>query len=347
MHDETLLKKVLLHNLNHILIFCTLFTVMIVAGLSLDQTSRSFIPQTTVLVIVYLIVVVVGIVIQKYKVDHNFFYVSLFVIFYTSTWISLLICTLYDQTSFEFIFIGFSLLILMTGFILVPPIAHIFMLLLIDMAAIYLIYSTNNSLVFYYFLIIMTLNAVAHMHSKFHLLIEKHSSDLTIIDMNELIINTTTKDVLTNLYNNTYVHQQLQQEIIRSKRYNSPLSLVILDIDAFKDINSGYGQVIGDDILSTIGNILLTVSRSTDIVGRFSGNSFILVLANTSLDDTIILAERLRITINNNNFDIDQSITVSIGLKQYSHETVKEYIDLCLQNVDLAKSDGRNTINYD
>jgi len=165
--------------------------------------------------------------------------------------------------------------------------------------------------------------------------------------MNEIIEHTAIRDVLTNLYNNKYVHQQLDNEIIRSLRYDAPLSILIVDIDHFSKINEKYGQVIGDDILSRIGNILLTVSRTTDIVGRFSGKTFIVLLPNTTLNDSIILAERCRITIFKNDFGLEEQMSVSIGLKQFDGESQKELIEVCLQNVINAKSTGRNKIFFE
>lgn len=78
--------------------------------------------------------------------------------------------------------------------------------------------------------------------------------------MNEIIEHTTIKDILTNLNNNKYVLEQLENEIIHSLRYDTPLSILIMAIEHLSKTNEKYGQVIGDDMLSRIGNILLTIS---------------------------------------------------------------------------------------
>lgn len=344
--NEALLKRVFLHNLNHVLVFCLIFTFIIAIGLSFN-INTDYLNHATVLMIIYVFIVVFGILIQRFKHENISYYIILFTIFYTSTLISLLVSTYYSQASFELIFLLYVTLILMSGFILVSPIIHMIMLTIMNASSIYLIINAGANTIYLYILLIVTFSAIAQNHSKVRLLFEKYTSEITIRDMDDMLIHTSRKDVLTNLYNNAYVHEHLEHEIERCKRYKAPLSLIMIDIDNFKDINAHYGQVAGDEILSTIGNILLATSRSTDIVGRFSGKSFICILPNTSLDETIILAERLRITVNKNDFDIHTAVTVSIGLKAHSGETAKEYIEACLLNVEQAKASGKNTIHYE
>ncbi|MBI9014313.1 MAG: GGDEF domain-containing protein [Clostridiales bacterium] len=347
MKEKKLLKTILIQNLNYILIFCMIFTLFVSVGLLLDANNESFISHATILIAVYFVIVILGILIQRFRYNKLIYYILLLMLFYFSTLSSMYVYMLKCQASFEFIFIGILLLLCMSSFILIPPFIHVLILGLIDLTAYYLIASRSESALFYIIIGISTISALVHNYSRIIAQIDKSVSNKIIKDMHEIIEHTTIKDVLTNLYNNKYVHQQLEIEIIRSLRYDAPLSLLIVDIDHFSKINDKYGQVIGDDVLSRIGNILLTISRTSDILGRFSGKTFIAILPNTILNDCIILAERLRITILNNDFGLEEKITVSIGLKQFDGESQKDLVDLCLQNVGSAKSTGRNKIFFE
>ncbi len=347
MQDKNLLKAIFVQNLNYILIFCMIFTLFISVGLSLDPNNKNFISHATILIAVYFIIVILGILIQRFKYNNLIYYILLLTLFYLSTLSSLFIYMLRCQASFEFVFIGILLLLCMSSFILIPPLIHVLILSLIDLTAYYLISTISTSALFYIIIGISTLSALVHNYSRICAKVDKSISNKILKDMNEIIEHATIKDVLTNLYNNKYVHQQLETEIIRSLRYDAPLSILIVDIDHFSKTNEKYGHVVGDDVLSRIGNILLTISRSSDILGRFSGKTFIAILPNTILNDSIILAERLRITICNNDFGLKEKITVSVGLKQFNGESQREFIELCLQNVSNAKSTGRNKIFFE
>jgi diguanylate cyclase (GGDEF)-like protein len=163
---------------------------------------------------------------------------------------------------------------------------------------------------------------------------------------NSILKHMANKDNLTNLYTNKYMFEHLEYELARSNRYDFPLSLMFIDVDNFKQVNETYGQVLGDDLLTTVANIISSLSRDTDIPGRYSGKKFMLILPNTSLDDSIIVAERIRVTIEKNDFSVDMPITVSIGLKTYNGTNSKTYIkgvELLLQE---AKLGGKNRIQY-
>ena len=347
LHDQDLLKKIFVSNLNYIIIFCMIFTIFISIGLSLDSENENFIFHATILIVVYFIIVVLGIFVQRFKNDNLKYYILLLTLFYISTLSSMFIYMLRCQATFEFVLVGILLLLCMSSFILVPIIIHFIILVIVNLSAYHLIFSNNQPILFYVILGISTLGSFLHNTSRIQVIINQSNSNKIIKEMNEIIEHTTIKDVLTNLYNNKYVHQQLNNEIIRAMRYDAPLSILIVDIDHFSKINEQYGQVIGDDVLSTIGNILLTLSRSTDIVGRFSGKTFIVLLPNTTLNDSIILAERCRITIFKNDFGFKEQMSVSIGLKQFDGESQKELIEVCLQNVINAKSTGRNKIFFE
>lgn len=101
-------------------------------------------------------------------------------------------------------------------------------------------------------------------------------------------------DGLTGLYNVRFFYDMLNKEIARSKRYHTLFSLILFDIDDFKIINDTHGHQAGDDVLRSVASTLKTVSRETDIVVRYGGEEFILMLPSTPKDEALTLANRIR-----------------------------------------------------
>lgn len=156
-------------------------------------------------------------------------------------------------------------------------------------------------------------------------------------------------DHLTQVYTRGYLLEKLQHEFERFKRYNTPLSIIFLDVDHFKSINDSYGHGTGDLALKLIAGELITKQRQTDFVGRLGGEEFLICLSNTELNDSIKQAERLlklirAITMEVNNTSID--ITASCGVAQVnSHDdTVEKLIARADKALYKAKEAGRNRV---
>ena len=109
-------------------------------------------------------------------------------------------------------------------------------------------------------------------------------------------------DGLTQLYINRYFRQKLQDEIRRSKRFGRPVSLILLDIDHFKQFNDTYGHQQGDLVLVLVAKILRETVRETDIPCRYGGEEFVVVLPETGAEEALGLAERLRTAIADHEF---------------------------------------------
>ncbi len=155
-------------------------------------------------------------------------------------------------------------------------------------------------------------------------------------------------DYLTSLYNRQKLDKKLKKEIIRHKRYNHPLSLIMLDIDHFKNINDSYGHQVGDIILKEIGTILKNTTRATDIPTRYGGEEFCIILPHTDINQAKALAERLRKEIKTKIFNIkgkELQLTVSIGLTTLNGErTPEELLNKVDKALYKAKSLGRDRI---
>ncbi|MEQ1619839.1 MAG: GGDEF domain-containing protein [Methylococcales bacterium] len=154
------------------------------------------------------------------------------------------------------------------------------------------------------------------------------------------------RDSLTGLPNRTAYDERMETEIARWKRYKSPLSLIIWDIDHFKRINDTFGHKAGDKVLLLIARQLSAHSRETDFISRFGGEEFTMLLPNTSIDSALILANQLRTTIEKTGFNSNGKaveVTISCGIAEFSagdtDETVFERADKALYQ---AKQQGRN-----
>ncbi|MBN2861335.1 MAG: diguanylate cyclase [Sphaerochaetaceae bacterium] len=124
-------------------------------------------------------------------------------------------------------------------------------------------------------------------------------------------------DHLTGLYNRRSFDYSLSVEIERSRRYASPLSLILLDIDHFKAINDEYGHSVGDQILSQIAGILTMVVRSTDFAARWGGEEFAILMPESVQEEAAAVAETLRARIENYTFVNDIRVTMSFGVAQW------------------------------
>lgn len=120
------------------------------------------------------------------------------------------------------------------------------------------------------------------------------------------------KDSLTGLYNRRYFYEILEMEFKRARRNNISISLLFIDVDNFKKINDTYGHKYGDHVLVKLANTLKKEIRDVDIISRWGGEEFIVLLNDTDIDGSRVVAERLRAAVEKQKFQTD--ITISIGV---------------------------------
>jgi two-component system cell cycle response regulator len=154
-------------------------------------------------------------------------------------------------------------------------------------------------------------------------------------------------DSLTKLYNHQYTYERLEEEIQRAKRYKHTLAIIMIDIDNFKQVNDIYGHPAGDEVIIKVSRTLRNICRTTDILGRYGGEEFLILLPETDLDDGIKLAERLRtqilaLTYSRENLRITISGGVAALVNQSALDLVKEVDSLLYE----AKNSGKNKIVY-
>jgi diguanylate cyclase (GGDEF)-like protein len=152
-----------------------------------------------------------------------------------------------------------------------------------------------------------------------------------------------TTDPLTGLHNRLKLGPSLVGEIERVDRYNTPLSLVLFDIDHFKKINDTFGHVVGDQVLVQLSRFVPNLIRSMDLLARWGGEEFLILLPGSDGPMALQVAEKLREAISNLVFDEVGSITCSFGVTQYAAtETAAQFIARADGALYRAKADGRN-----
>jgi diguanylate cyclase (GGDEF)-like protein len=157
-------------------------------------------------------------------------------------------------------------------------------------------------------------------------------------------------DTLTGLHNRRYFEERLGVEAQRCFYGNTPLSLVMVDIDFFKKVNDTFGHTEGDQVLCKISSLLKTSVRKKDTVARYGGEEFILILPEAGLEESFVIAERIRRLVERTLFEVGKAqvnLTLSMGISNFPSHRVKskeELIKMADQALYDAKRGGRNRV---
>lgn len=166
--------------------------------------------------------------------------------------------------------------------------------------------------------------------------------------LNEELYNESIKDGLTEIYNKKYITMLLQQEFNCAIKSGKPLSISLVDIDYFKNVNDNYGHLVGDNVLKEIAELISIKLEDRGVVGRFGGEEFLILMMNTELKAASKLCEEIRMTVCNYRFQYQQlTVTVSAGISQLKLE---DNINSLIKRTDdylyMAKINGRNRVEY-
>ncbi|HYA92867.1 MAG TPA: sensor domain-containing diguanylate cyclase [Thermodesulfobacteriota bacterium] len=162
--------------------------------------------------------------------------------------------------------------------------------------------------------------------------------------------NMATYDTLTGLYNRRYFEERLGVEAEKSFYSGVPLSLVMVDIDHFKKVNDTFGHTEGDEILCKISSLLKNSVRRKDTVARYGGEEFMLILPEAGLEQSFVIAERIRQSVEKTLFEVERAqvnLTLSMGISNFPSHRVKskeELIKMADQALYDAKRGGRNRV---
>lgn len=158
------------------------------------------------------------------------------------------------------------------------------------------------------------------------------------------------RDSLTDLYNRREFDRLLEEEVHRALRYRHPLSMLLIDIDHFKEVNDGLGHRAGDQALRLVSAAIREISRKGDVLGRYGGDELTVLLPETPIEDAMILAERIRRRISGQELRTDDGrtmrLTLSIGVATTSAEidNSEKLVDAADHAMYLAKTGGRNRV---
>lgn len=169
---------------------------------------------------------------------------------------------------------------------------------------------------------------------------------------NKMLQDLANKDGLTGIYNHRYFQDFLLNQFKLSARYRRPLSLILIDIDNFKNFNDTYGHQSGDNILKGMSKILTSVIREVELAARYGGEEFVVVLPETILKNGALVAERLRKVIEQAPFQTESgetiNITCSFGVSTFylKMTSTRELIEAADKMLYKAKKEGRNRVCY-
>ncbi len=175
------------------------------------------------------------------------------------------------------------------------------------------------------------------------------TSRLELESMNGQLRQLSKTDFLTELNNRGTWEDALSHEFKRLKRSGHSSSLLMCDIDHFKRINDTYGHAAGDVVIKQVAQAVKKNLRETDIAGRYGGEEFAVLLVDTTADQALYFAERLRKTVENMQMEFNQQLlkaTISIGIAQFNADMTeyRQWIELADKGLYTSKADGRNRI---
>jgi len=169
-------------------------------------------------------------------------------------------------------------------------------------------------------------------------------------DTQKKLIEQANRDPMTNLYNRRYFNEIIKSLLLIAKRTSQLFSLIIIDIDDFKNVNDTYGHSVGDRVINDLADIFRNTVRNSDISVRFGGEEFVIILPNTHLKEAEIIAKKLKDIVENNTIILKDGsrikFTISLGVSQIQQDD--ESVETVLHKADealyQAKNSGKNKI---
>ncbi|NPA66035.1 MAG: GGDEF domain-containing protein [Epsilonproteobacteria bacterium] len=184
----------------------------------------------------------------------------------------------------------------------------------------------------------LTITTIAYIFATNNRLL--HIKEKILIHKLEKLSST---DQLTHLYNRVKLKDLMQHEIDFSKRYSIPLCVALIDIDHFKYVNDTYGHQAGDEVLQKFAKFLVRNSRKADIIARWGGEEFLIILPKTSLKEAVLFGNKLNKAMRKYPFGYRFSNTCSIGIAECNpNDTTESLIERADKALYLAKNNGRD-----
>lgn len=173
---------------------------------------------------------------------------------------------------------------------------------------------------------------------------DQKEHELNLQKQNNYLKQESITDVLTGIRNRRAIIEELESRINQTLKFKSKLSIAMFDLDKFKIVNDTKGHVFGDKVLKDVANIISTIIRGLDSVGRYGGEEFLIIFPNTNKLNTFSVCERIREEVKNFDFGEGVKVTISGGIAEYNEEEIKDFIDLADKKLYEAKKSGRDRI---
>lgn len=238
-------------------------------------------------------------------------------------------------------FICYGTVSILAGFV-IPAMNNL------DKSFIYTADVVSNGIIAWVVVSIKHLNYIRYYNSKKEVELknlELNAKSMEIEKINSDLLELSIKDVLTGLYNRRKLDEICRMEYLKNERYGIEFSIILMDIDFFKNVNDTFGHDTGDIVLKVIAEIVMQNIREVDDCGRWGGEEFLVVCNETSLHDAYQLAERLRVKIAEQEFSGDLKITASFGVASISEcSGFNELFKLADIRLYEAKNSGRNIV---
>ena len=178
--------------------------------------------------------------------------------------------------------------------------------------------------------------------------IKRQEQTIELLAVHEALEKLSTLDPLMQIPNRLSLDTNMKVRYDSYQRYKNIFSLIMIDIDYFKSVNDTYGHLVGDDILKSVSKIIQENIRTTDLFGRWGGEEFMIICEETDIDGAYELAEKIRIAIQEKEFDVVGRKTISLGIAQIQDNiSINEFIQGADDALFYAKNNGRNkTMKY-
>lgn len=162
---------------------------------------------------------------------------------------------------------------------------------------------------------------------------------------NEALETLSVTDKLTGLYNRHFLDKRIKEKMEHSDQFNQPLTMIVMDLDCFKLVNDKWGHPVGDEVLKQTALITSSIIGKSNILVRMGGEEFVILLPQIRINDALILAEKLRETLDNKSYPIVGKITASFGVaERMKSESFFSWYQRADQALYQAKKDGRNRV---
>ncbi|MGH9389503.1 MAG: GGDEF domain-containing protein, partial [Vicinamibacteria bacterium] len=201
---------------------------------------------------------------------------------------------------------------------------------------------------------VLVMGCIAYIVATYSGILQKKREELAaakraVEDVNKRLAEMAVTDGLTRLYNHRYFHEQLAHEVLRARRHGFPLSLLMIDIDDFKEYNDTYGHPAGDQVMLRIASLIAQNLRQTDLAARYGGEEFAVILPSTSLEGSMVIAEKIRQAVEGHPFlfgprEFIGRLTVSAGAAtlEVGVESSSDLIRRADEALYRAKKEGKN-----